>query len=172
MPNSAQSNACNAALSTGNGVLYDQLGNICVVGAQMPTGAAAGKVVMADAAGNFSWGQALRLTATTGPSGYSLVNSTGTIISWAVPNDGLLHSIMVIGTLHVTVNETGGQLAVSWTLPDSTSFLSNFFTAAQTASSYTTVFTATVKAGSTVSVTQNTALTAGTATAWAEIWGG
>lgn len=54
MPNSAQQNAYYAALTTGKGVLYDALGNICVVGAQMPAGAAANNVLVSDASGNLT----------------------------------------------------------------------------------------------------------------------
>lgn len=54
MPNSTQSNAYNGALVTGIGVIQDQLGNVRVVGAQMPTGAGAGNVLASDAAGNLT----------------------------------------------------------------------------------------------------------------------
>ncbi len=137
------------------------------MGSNKITGLANGSAAQ-DAA---AFGQVLARQATTGTTGYALVNGTGNIITWAVPNDGNLHTLLIIATLHVTVNEVGGQLAVSWTLPDNTSFLSNFLSASAAAGVAPTVFTATVKAGATIALTQNTALTGGTATVWAEIWG-
>lgn len=119
----------------------------------------------------FPGSTAFFMQAATPVAGYALVNGTGTIISWAVPNDGNLHSAMIISSMNVTVNEVGGQLAVSFTVPDGTAFLSSFLAAAQTTGVKTTSFFGSVKAGTTVALTQNTALTSGTSVAWAQIWG-
>lgn len=54
MPNSTQSNAYNAALTSGIGVIRDQLGDIAVVGAKMTAGVAAGNVLASDANGNLT----------------------------------------------------------------------------------------------------------------------
>jgi hypothetical protein len=156
---------------TGPGGLYDVDGSLIAAGANMPVGAAIGRVLTSDASGGVAWQPGLSLAATTGTAGYTLVNGTGNIITWAVPNDGALHTVMIVATMNVTVNETGGQLAVSFTAPDGATFLSSFFAAGLTTGVKTTSFFATVKAGTTVALTQNTALTAGTSTAWAQIWG-
>lgn len=173
MPNSAQSNAFYGSLNTGQGLIKDAFGNNIVVGANMPGGAGSGNTLISDASGNLTLQSfpGLARQATTGAAGYALVNNTGNIITWAVPNDGLLHSLVIYSTVVIASAATGGQLAVSWTKPDGTTFLSNFLSANAAQGTQTPGFNATVKAGTTVSLTQNTALTGGTASTWAEIWG-
>jgi hypothetical protein len=111
--------------------------------------------------------------AATSAAGYTLVNGTGTILSWTAPNDGALHRVMVVGTLHVTSAETGGTINVNFTAPDGTSGANQ---ALFSASHGGGVFgpdkpgTLIVQAGTVVSVQQGSALTVGAAVLWAEIW--
>jgi hypothetical protein len=131
-----------------------------------------------DQAGNVT---AASLTATTGlnllaatpEAGYTLVNSTGNIITWTAPNDGNLHRFQIFSALHVTSNETGGTIAVSYTLPDGTTTLPTLFTASQSAGAISpaTTFLRLMAPGSTVTIEQTSALSAGAAVMWAEIWG-
>jgi hypothetical protein len=111
--------------------------------------------------------------ASTGTTGYTLVNGTGTIISWTAPSDAGLHRFAIFAAMHVTSTETGGQITVSYTLPDATSTAHTLFAAGAGSGDQLPAlpFLATVEAGTTVSVKQATALTGGAATMWAEIWG-
>lgn len=118
------------------------------------------------------YGSGLQLQAATPVAGTALANGTPAILSWTAPNDGGLHRAVVFGVLDVAVQEVGGQVNVAYTLPDGTA---NSFAALNAGMgagpanlfSYTFV----VKAGTTVTVAQATALTGGAATLWAEIWG-
>ncbi len=120
-----------------------------------------------------AWQLGLVQQATTGTTGYTLVNGTGTIISWTTPNDGALHRFMIFGGEHITVNETGGQITVGYTLPDGTSVTHTLFAAGATLGDLPPAFNAaiTVQANTAVTVRQNSALTGGAAILWAEIWG-
>jgi hypothetical protein len=75
-------------------------------------------------------------------------------------------------TIDVTVTEVGGQIDVTYTAPDGTVFLGQLLAGAlaagvhvlQVGSAYV------VKAGTTFTVQQQTALTGGAAVVWVEIW--
>ena len=114
----------------------------------------------------------LRLQASTATAGYTLVNSTGTVITWTAPNDGLLHTVMVAASLHVTTNETGGTIQVAWTEPGGVGNAVTLASGAQAANNdATNPVMIVVKANTAVNVNQSSALTAGAATLWAQIWG-
>jgi hypothetical protein len=111
--------------------------------------------------------------ASTGASGYTLVNGTGNIITWTAPNDGALHRVLLMFTLHITSTETGGQVSVTLTTPDGGA--ATFANAISAGGGTTGTFTPGtngyfVQAGTTLTVKQNTALTAGAAVLWAELW--
>jgi hypothetical protein len=148
---------------------------VAAVGGVAVTGtAAAGKIIAATGAAAAAWAPGLVLQAATALAGYTLVNGTGTILSWAVPNDGVLHRVQFFGTLHVTSTETGGTINVNFTAPDGTSGAND---AVFSASHGAGVFgpdkagLLMVEAGTTVTVQQGSALTGGAAVLWAEIWG-
>jgi hypothetical protein len=132
--------------------------------------AAAGSVGKAADAGHVHTG--LSLVAATAAAGYSLVNGTGNIITWTAPNDGLLHRFGIFAALHVTVNETGGQITVAYTLPDGTATTHTLFAAGATAGDQPPAIPLmiTAQANTAVTVKQATALTGGTSVMWAEIW--
>ena len=127
--------------------------------------------------GNFPFAPnpALALQAATPLAGYTLVNGTGTVISWAVPNDGKLHRVLVTGSILVTVTEVGGLIQLGWTAPGGAAQQFSQLAAAALASSAAGQVLGTyelvVAPGTTVTVAQNSALTVGAATLWAEIWG-
>lgn len=115
----------------------------------------------------------LALQKATPVAGFALQNATPTILSWTAPNDGLLHRVLVFACMDVTVAETGGNVIIGLAMPDGvgggpalmngnqgTGFNYGYSSAAFI-----------IKAGSTVTVQQSVALTAGAATLWAEIWG-
>lgn len=115
----------------------------------------------------------LALQAATPVGGYALVNGTGPVISWTAPADGAVHTVVVAAFARVTLAETGGQVNLSWTDPGGTPASGVALPGGKAAGIVTPNFPMVlpVQAGSTVSVSQGTALTAGAATAWAEIWG-
>lgn len=116
---------------------------------------------------------ALFVQAATAVGGYALVNGTGNIITWTTPNDGLLHRFAIFAALHVASTETGGQITVSYTLPDATATTHTLFGAGNATGDQAPAlpFLLTVQANTAVTVKQATALTGGTAVMWAEIWG-
>ena len=141
--------------------------------ARLPVGSA-GQVLGVSAAVP-AWLMGLTPLATTGAAGYALVNGTGTVISWTVPNDGQLHRFIVIANKIVASPETGGIIQVSFT--DLTSVARNLsiFSGGQAAGFQATtavqVCLVFAQAGSTVSIKQTSALSAGASTLWCEIWG-
>lgn len=115
---------------------------------------------------------ALGLQANIAAAGFALINGTQDIITWTAPNDGALHRFLVIGTIDVTVAETGGQIVVNFTAPDNTAAAGiQLFAGGRATGVAQTTVNAQVKAGTTVAVHQQTALTVGTATLWADIYG-
>lgn len=114
------------------------------------------------------------LLAGTPAGGYALQHGTPTLLSYTFPNDGNLHRAVVIANQTVSSVTTGGSVSVSWTAPDGTAgdwvALSQLnYTGWDDSVSPTPPLL--VKAGTTITVRQSTALTAGAATVWAEIWG-
>lgn len=117
---------------------------------------------------------ALALQAATATAGYTLVNSTGTVITWTTPNDGLLHRFIVNSVLSVTSPETGGNILVNYTLPGTGGAASHTLYGGGLGSGDAigaNAFLIMCKANTAVSVSQSVALSGGAATLWAEIWG-
>jgi hypothetical protein len=115
------------------------------------------------------------LLATTGVAGYTMVNATGNIITWTPPSDGALHRFNLFLYMAVTSNTTGGAIGLTFTDPGSNPQSLTILSGTQgtgahgtTLQGYEQIF---AKAGTTVAVTQATAMTAGAAVVWAELWG-
>lgn len=114
-------------------------------------------------------GWSRQATAPGGTAGTALINGTQTIASWTVPNDGQVHRFLAIMTQHVTSAETGGQMTLSYTMPDGNGntrvpFASGSATGNQINGDV-------CQPGTTVTYAQTAALTVGATTAWCEIWG-
>lgn len=116
----------------------------------------------------------LVLQAATPVAGFALQNGTPTVISWTAPNDGKLHYVAVFAEIVVSNAETGGQITAILNDPAGGNHNREVIQGGQGAGfvgmdggSQTFV----IQAGSTFSIVQNTALTAGAATLWAGIWG-
>jgi len=112
--------------------------------------------------------------AATPVAGFAKQNGTPTIISWTVPNDGQLHRVMLFASADVTSAETGGQVSLNVVYPDGaappwTVFSGNQGTGTDFSQHANIAFI--VGAGSTVTLTQTSALTGGATTVWAELWG-
>jgi hypothetical protein len=115
--------------------------------------------------------QGLELQASTGPDGFALQNGTPTILSWTAPNDGQMHRVLLLAGLNVTSDETGGQVKLTLTQPDGSTRGPTIFSAAQSAGTQGVIQDGLVKAGSTVTLAQSSALTGGAAVVFAELWG-
>lgn len=117
------------------------------------------------------------LLATTDDSGFALQNGTPTILSWTAPDDGQLHRVTLYAVLNVTSTETGGQIQLDWYGPwsGSAAYQLNIFNAEESATTHGSPPTISqnllIGPGTTVSLVQSSALTAGAATVYAEIWG-
>jgi hypothetical protein len=117
---------------------------------------------------------ALSLVATTGVNGFALQNATPTILTWTAPNDGNMHRAIVIGAVNVTVAETGGQVNAVYT--DVGGNAQNQVVGSAGLGTGVTTFNNAgrqlllIKPGIALSVSQVSALTAGTAAVYAEIW--
>lgn len=108
--------------------------------------------------------------ATTGPNGLALQNATPTIASWQAPNDGNLHHVDCAAHQNVTTLETGGAVTLSWTC-GGVAFTKALFTGGSAAGQQVISQSVVCDPGSTVSIKQTSALTAGAAKVWASIGG-
>jgi len=114
----------------------------------------------------------LALVATTGVAGFALQNATPTILTWTAPNDGNAHSVQWAGEIRVSVAQTGGQLTLSFTDPSNQGASTTVDNGGHGVgfnpmSNYRAVM---VAPGTTVTLAQSTAMTLGTATAFASLW--
>lgn len=114
----------------------------------------------------------LAKVAATAAAGHALVNGTGSFLTWTAPNDGSNHRALLFLQSFASSGVAGGQVNVTATDPAGNAVnltaLSNNPSAGPHTPGLTTVI---LEAGTTVSIVQQTALTAGTVTVWAEIWG-
>ena len=113
----------------------------------------------------------LSLQATTGVDGYTLINGTGDVITYQPPSDGGLHRVTIHATLSVTSGETGGAVIATGTAPDGSALSVTLFAGGASNGASRIQSSMQVKGGTTVAVHQSSALTAGAAVMWAEIWG-
>jgi hypothetical protein len=115
-------------------------------------------------------GQGTQKVADTGTAGFALQNATPAIQSWTAPNDGNAHSVQVIAQQHVTSAETGGVVQLSYTTPDGQNLSVNMFPGGGATGNASSSPARLVAPGSTVQVQQSSALTAGAATVWSQMW--
>lgn len=120
----------------------------------------------------FAAAPALTLQNSTQLAGFTLQNATPNIISWSVPNDGQVHRFAVYGQVRVTSAETGGAIQVAYTYPDGSAVTDSLDAGGHAATHQTfSVRLIMCAPGTAVTVQQSSALSAGAAVAWAEIWG-
>ena len=105
-------------------------------------------------------------------AGTALVNGTPVIATWTAPNDGKIHRVWNAAEMTVTGAMTGGALTLQGFAPDGTEFFWQLFPGG---SAVGYVFNDTaqsrlVQPGTVVTISQSTALTAGAAKFWTEIW--
>jgi hypothetical protein len=120
------------------------------------------------------------LKATTGPSGFALVNGTPFILTWTAPNDGRIHRFTVYMRLIVSANLTGGQIYIGnsgATLPNAQNGTGNapwlnskgqgdYLLNRDGGSDYKGI----IGPGETIFVQQIVAVTAGAGVLYAELW--
>lgn len=126
-----------------------------------------------------AWQAGIGLQATTGYTGYTLINGTGTIVSWTAPNDGALHRFEIFARLIVSSNLTGGAIfagnggtVLTGGTINSGAFL---WSANQGAGDYFLTKTSLGVSGilgpaEQIYIKQSTAITGGAAILYAEIW--
>lgn len=122
---------------------------------------------------NFTpFGAALTLVATTGEAGFTKVNATPNILTWVAPSDGQPHRFLIFASETVTTAETGGGVSTNQTAPGGGAQVgsNNIFSGGKIIGTYHVTDGAVVQAGSTVTLLQSAALTAGACVMWAEIW--
>jgi hypothetical protein len=122
----------------------------------------------------FAPAPSMSLQAATPFAGVALVNGTPVILTWTAPNDGRLHRHLILASEDVLSAMTGGYVSVSFTAPDGAVFTYTLFNGGVASTGFNgSLFTypVIVRPGTNVTVNQSTALTAGSATLWAEIWG-
>jgi hypothetical protein len=140
-------------------------------------------VVNDDGTGNYgkiNGSAPMTVVAATTTAGYTLVNATGTILTWTAPNDGKLHRAKLFYIEHVTSNKTGGGItfgslsgAGNGTLtPDGAAGWQTVQAGGEAAGARAAenVMELIVGAGNTIYLYQNSAMSAGASVAWAEIW--
>jgi hypothetical protein len=141
-----------------------------------PTGtaAAAGSTGKAADAGHVH--KSFARLATTGTAGFALQNGTPSIITWTAPSDSAIHVFTCISVAHVTSTETGGTVQVVYQSPISgagnhfSQIIAGALSTDSSGQTGTTIF-GLAQPGTTVTVEQTTALTAGAATVYVELWG-
>ena len=119
----------------------------------------------------FAVAPVMGLLAATPVAGFALANGTPNILSWTAPNDGQAHRVLIFSSQHVTSLETGGQVTSTYAAPDGGAGTVTLYGGGSGAGVQTSGYSAVVQPGSTVVVKQATALTAGAALVWAELWG-
>jgi len=162
--------AALAPLTTEGDLLYE---SAAPAPARLPVGSAG--QVLGVSGGAPAWGMGMTLLASTPASGTALANGTQTILTWTAPNDGNMHRFALTSVVHVTSAETGGGLQLQWKLPDGTADTNGLYAGGSGTGIQINpgggVFMQLVEPGTTVNFVQTSALTAGAATVWAELWG-
>lgn len=115
--------------------------------------------------------QPMTRRAVTPPGGVALINGTQTLVSWTTPADGQVHRFQVSGILSVSLAETGGQVLISFTDAAGNPATSTLFAAGQGAGDFGASLDRVAAPGTAVTVSQNTALTAGASVAWVDVAG-
>lgn len=121
-----------------------------------------------------SSGNGFTKVATTGATGFALQNGTPTILDWTAPNDGNIHRVVVVSYEAVTSSTTGGQVELQILNP-SIVVEQGIVIYPASPVQYQYINPAfpnslLVPAAYIVKIGQTSALTAGAATVYAEIW--
>lgn len=114
----------------------------------------------------------LRLLAATPPGGFALQNGTPSILSYTFPNDGFNHRFIIICSIVVSTLETGGAVTQTYTAPGGTPSVPQITGGGSAVGTVQANYRAGISgSGTAVTIQQSSALTAGAAVLYAEIWG-
>lgn len=109
------------------------------------------------------------IVATTGPGGFALQNATPIILQWTAPNDGQLHPGFVSGGLVVTAAETGGAVVVTIGVGSVNVYQGGLGIGTRGMSDQSDGLQFMLLPGGTITISQQTALTAGAATVYVSV---
>lgn len=106
--------------------------------------------------------------AATALAGWTMTTGTPTILSWTAPNDGKVHNVTVGGSFYVTSATTGGQINVTYTVPSGAGTRTDQMSAAtQATGSHPVVgYQFAVEPNTTVTIAQESSMSAGAAKFW------
>lgn len=115
----------------------------------------------------------LSLLVTTDVGGFAYVNGTPTILSWTAPQDGQLHRVCVFAGGQVGVTQVGGAVTLAAQNPSGGNAVTQLDPGGHAVGAivFATPKFLIVESGGLVTVQQSSAMTSGTATLWAELWG-
>jgi hypothetical protein len=167
--------AFGQTLAGGNGVPMTTKGDLVIMnGTPVPARLAVGAAnqVLGVASGMPAWQAGFTRQASTPTAGYTMINGTGNIVTWTTPNDGNNHWFMVMMYVYATSAMTGGAVSNTFTDPGGNANGSQMDAGGHAlgASSWNGWWTP-AGPNTTVAITQSSALTAGAAKVWAQIWG-
>lgn len=131
-----------------------------------------GQTLTATSPTTADWQTSLGLQATTGVDGFALQDATPTILSWTAPDDGNLHRVLFVTSLYVSSASTGGQVNCYGGLPQGGNAYNEIAAATHAAGAeFGNACWLIVGPGQPAVIYQASALTAGDAILYAEIWG-
>lgn len=112
------------------------------------------------------------ITAETSATGVALINGTQTILSVTAPNDGKVHTLLAATFIKdISTALTGGTIILKWTTAanQTATHTTTITSVGITAYSALTIESITVRADTTITLSQTTAVTAGAAKVYAKI---
>lgn len=109
------------------------------------------------------------LVASTGVNGFALQNATPNILTWTAPNDGQMHRVFLNAFIVVGAAQTGGAVTMNTTVPGGVASNPVVFAGGLTGNQ-SQWFNRLIAPGTTVTLVQSSAQTAGAATVYAELW--
>ena len=113
----------------------------------------------------------LTLVADTGINGFALQDATPAIVSWTAPDDGEMHTVLFAELKHVTTLEAGGAVEYTFTSPDGSSVSAALDSGTRSPGLFASASNMRfIKPGSTVTISQSSALTSGATLVFAQIW--
>lgn len=107
--------------------------------------------------------------ARTPLTGFAKVNGTPTVLTVQIPNDGQTHPVLVTYQKLTTVAETQGAMRVNYTLNGSANFLPGLDAGGAGIGTQNANASIEADPGTTVTLAQTSALTAGASTVFASI---